>query len=183
MDIYMDVYGHIYGRIWTLSKLNKQWFSVLSTVSDHPRIGAFYVPFCWYHFVGKMYQQKAIVIVKLQGGTPLRLIDYSWHAGFLLELFSSGGGKTIVMQISIVMLIFLVFLDKILEGGKVFKGRGKLPRGRPLRKKASVYTTGPFNSCAPFFASLTFSFQSSSDLTVAILCFYSKNCFIYFMDL
>ena len=38
--------------------------------------------------------------------------------GFLAGLFS-GGGKSIVVQISFVMLIFLLFSDQILEGAKV----------------------------------------------------------------
>ena len=38
------------------------------------------------------------------------------------------GAKSIVMQISFVMLIFLLFLDQISGGAKVSKG-GKLPQG------------------------------------------------------
>ena len=52
-------------------------------------------------------------------------------AGFLPGIFS-GGDKSIAMQISFVMLIFLLFSDQILGGQKSPRG-GKLPQvGRPL---------------------------------------------------
>ena len=41
----------------------------------------------------------------------------------------SGEAKSIVMQISIVMLIFLLSPDKILGRGKISEGRGKLFQG------------------------------------------------------
>ena len=50
-------------------------------------------------------------------------------SGFLLGIFSGGGAKSIVMQISFVTLLLL---DQILGRGKVFKGRGNCLRGRPL---------------------------------------------------
>ena len=50
-------------------------------------------------------------------------------SGFLLGIFS-GGAKSNVMQISIVMLLFSVS-DQISGRGKSFQG-GKLPQGHPL---------------------------------------------------
>ena len=49
--------------------------------------------------------------------------------GFLPGIFFGGGAKSTVMQISFVMLIFLLFLDQI-SGGGVSEG-GKLPQGAP----------------------------------------------------
>ena len=43
----------------------------------------------------------------------------------------SGGAKPIVMQISFVMLIFLLFLDQIWGGAKVSEG-GAVSGGAPL---------------------------------------------------
>ena len=53
-------------------------------------------------------------------------------AGFLPGIFS-GGGKTIVMQISFVMLIFVLFSDQISRRDKVSEGGGggKLRQGPP----------------------------------------------------
>ena len=48
------------------------------------------------------------------------------------------GAKSIVMQISFVMLIFLLFSDQISGGAKVSEG-GTASGGRPLWKKARVW--------------------------------------------
>ena len=62
-----------------------------------------------------------------------RLITLAFFQGFLL---GGEGAKSIIMQISIVMLIFLLLSDQ--TGGKYLRG-GKLSGGRPLplSKKAS----------------------------------------------
>ena len=46
-------------------------------------------------------------------------------SGFLPGIFSGGGEKSIVMQISFVMLIFLLFSDQISEGQKSPRGGEK----------------------------------------------------------
>ena len=48
--------------------------------------------------------------------------------GFLLGIFSGGGAKSIVMQISFAMLIFLLFLNKILGRGKLLEGQTGVSR-------------------------------------------------------
>ena len=46
---------------------------------------------------------------------------------FFQELLSGGGAKSIVTQLSFVMLIFLLFSDQI-SGGKLPQGGAPLPR-------------------------------------------------------
>ena len=53
------------------------------------------------------------------------------HPGFLPEFFLRGG-ESIAMQISFVMLSFLLFSDQI-SGGEVSEG-GKLPQGPPVEE-------------------------------------------------
>ena len=48
-------------------------------------------------------------------------------SGFLPRIFFKGG-RSIVMQISFVMLIFLLFSDQI-SGDKILRGGRKLPQG------------------------------------------------------
>ena len=55
-------------------------------------------------------------------------ISQSSFAGFLPGIFRGGGAKSIVIQISFVMLIFLLFSDQI--SGGVSEG-DKLPQGAP----------------------------------------------------
>ena len=57
------------------------------------------------------------------------IMKYVLGTGFLRGIFS-GGAKSIVMQISFVMPIFLLFLDQISGGAKVSEGANCL-RGRP----------------------------------------------------
>ena len=66
---------------------------------------------------------------------------YLCTPAFFWEFFSGEGAKSIVMQISIVMLIFLLFSDQISAGAKVSEG-GKLLEGEPppLWKNASPVT-------------------------------------------
>ena len=62
---------------------------------------------------------------------------------FFQEFFSGGGGlKSIVMQIYIVMLIFILFLDQIPEGakGEFFSG-GNLPRGSVEESQSKCKTS------------------------------------------
>ena len=75
----------------------------------------------------------------LKGGlTEMTDQKTTQYPGFLLGIFS-GGAKSIVMQISFVMLLFS---DQISGRGKSFRGGGKLPQGGapcpPLWKKASI---------------------------------------------
>ena len=69
-----------------------------------------------------------------------KLVSYP---GFLLGIFSRGGGaKSIAMQISIVILLFL---DQISGRGESFRGGGNCLRGAPSApsppwKKASIFT-------------------------------------------
>ena len=67
-----------------------------------------------------------------------KLVSYP---GFLLGIFL-GRGESIVMQISIVILLFS---DQISGRGESFRGRGNCLRGRPSAppppwKKASIFT-------------------------------------------
>ena len=67
---------------------------------------------------------------RLSGATRVgRMTSVSRATGFLPGIFFSGA-KSIVMQISFVMLIFLLFSDQISGGTKVSEGvGGKLPQG------------------------------------------------------
>ena len=60
------------------------------------------------------------------------LLWYFNNAGFLPEIFSGIGGKSIVMQFSFVLLIFLLFSNQISGWQKSLRGENCL-RGRPLR--------------------------------------------------
>ena len=66
--------------------------------------------------------------------------------GFLPGIFS-GGAKYILMQISFVMLIFLLFSDeisgeaKVCEGGKLPQGAPRPPCGRKPEKSPKMYQT------------------------------------------
>ena len=75
--------------------------------------------------------------VQYCGGTQITKYDIP-HLAFFLEFFS-GGEKSIVMQISSVMLLFS---DQNSGRGKSFQG-GKLPQGVPPcgRKPATVLNT------------------------------------------
>ena len=63
--------------------------------------------------------------------------DLSYHhqqdqrLAFFQKFFSRGGAKSIVMQISVVMLIFLLFLDQILGFKSLREGSNFLERGLP----------------------------------------------------
>ena len=71
--------------------------------------------------------------------TPL--LKFWQPPGFLAGLFSGGGGaKSIVAQISFVMVIFLLFSDQIAGGGKVSEGWANcLSRAPPCGGKSDRY--------------------------------------------
>ena len=59
----------------------------------------------------------------------IRIIKLAKDLAFFQEFFQ--GAKSIVMQISFIMLIFLLFSDQILGGAKVSEGSKLLEKGAP----------------------------------------------------
>ena len=82
------------------------------------------------------YHDPSLILIMIANFEKIKIHQVS-YSGFLLDIFS-GGAKSIVMQISIVILLFS---DQISGRGKSFQG-SKLPQGgtpcTPLWKKASI---------------------------------------------
>ena len=124
--------------------------------------------------------------------TPLRLVLVLTNQSFMvlsslvrrhdrnLAFFQEflQGAKSIVMQISFVMLIFLLFSDQI-SGEQKSRGGGKLPQGAsPLWKKARNNMTKGFFSANCFIevhivnmiTESKFNWWSSHKLCIMLSC-------------
>ena len=117
----------------------------------------------------KVEVSKTIVSLCKNKFVPINLEHFAWLSP---RNFFGGGTKSIVRQISFVMLIFLLFSDQI-SGGRSLRGGANWFRGRPCPppppwKKASC-------SCAGTLLNYdSQSYQLLQNLT--FIGWHRKNC-------